>query len=390
MPAKYLICRRIPCDLELSTATIDDLWIEHRTLTNQFLQLWDEVRSEKVNVSDLTVHDSSLLDLTVELAQRMLAKCNFCEWHCKVNRSEVTKLGTCQLESTSRVSTYFHHRGEEIIYRGTEGSGTIFFTSCNMRCAFCQNGDISKDKGNGTIITPEQLAQTAWLLRMEGCHNINFVGGEPTIHLHTIMKAIKLLGNVPSERDLFSIIPMKADVVIPYDINPDRVKYNREEFNAPLLWNSNFYMSEETMTLLRPVIDIWLPDFKFGPGKCAVHLSRTPKYWKTVTRNHLMIYKWKEDFSIRHLIMPNHVECCTKPVLDWINEKIPGTHVNIMDQYHPDFFTNPRTPDYNPKYEDISRFPTREEVLEAFRYAKTLNVNFEPLTFEKNMTGLRI
>src|SRR5262249_28144799 len=78
----------------------------------------------------------------------------------------------------SRVSSHFHHTGEELFYRGTEGSGTIFFTSCNMRCAFCQNGDISTDKDNGEETDPRTLAAMAWTLRREGCHNINWVGGE--------------------------------------------------------------------------------------------------------------------------------------------------------------------------------------------------------------------
>ena len=94
------------------------------------------------------------MDLNVELVNPMLAHCNFCRWNCQVDRSVQTvgaasgvaktkKHGTCQLESTSKVSNYFHHRGEGLVFRGIMGSGTIFFTSCNMRCTFCQNGDIS-------------------------------------------------------------------------------------------------------------------------------------------------------------------------------------------------------------------------------------------------------
>src|SRR5262249_22214147 len=85
--------------------------------------------------------------------------------------SQVAKFGACKLASASRVSSYFHHTGEELFFRGTEGSGTIFFTSCNMRCAFCQNGDISTDKDNGEESNPRTLAAMAWTLRREGCHN---------------------------------------------------------------------------------------------------------------------------------------------------------------------------------------------------------------------------
>ncbi len=135
-----------------------------------------------------------MLELCRELAYRMLAHCNFCPWNCRVDRVAGTKFGACKLASGSRVSSYFHHTGEELFYRGTQGSGTIFFTSCNMRCAFCQNGDISTDKDNGEETDPRTLAAMAWTLRREGCHNINWVGGEVVIHLHAIVDAIALLG----------------------------------------------------------------------------------------------------------------------------------------------------------------------------------------------------
>jgi putative pyruvate formate lyase activating enzyme len=86
----------------------------------------------------------------------------------------------------------------------------------------------------------------------------------------------------------------------------------RGEFNTPILWNSNMYMSLETLRILRELVDIWLPDFKFGNNKCAIRLSRTPWYFETVAENHRLIYGWGEDIVIRHLIMPGHVECCTK------------------------------------------------------------------------------
>ena len=146
----------------------------------------------------------SLLEIARELAYRMLSHCNFCPWDCRVDRVTGAKLGACKLASGSRVSSHFHHTGEELFYRGTQGSGTIFFTSCNMRCAFCQNGDISTDKDNGEETDPRMLASMAWTLRREGCHNINWVGGEVVIHLRAIVVAIALLGRdftpSPAER----------------------------------------------------------------------------------------------------------------------------------------------------------------------------------------------
>ena len=83
---------------------------------------------------------------------------------------------------------------------------------------------------------------------------------------------------------------------------------------------------------------MWLPDFKFGPGRCAMSLAKTPWYWETVTGNLAHIHDCGENFTIRHLVMPNHVECCTYPVLDWLAEHMPEVPINIMDQYHPDNF----------------------------------------------------
>src|SRR5499427_9965769 len=106
--------------------------------------------------------------------------------------------------------------------------------------------------------------------------------------------------------------------------------------HAPMLWNSNFFITLESMKILRVLTDVWLPDFKFGPGRCAMVLAKTPWYWETVTRNLGLIAEWGEDYSIRHLVMPNHVQCCTYPVLEWIAEHVPAAPVNVMAQFHPD------------------------------------------------------
>ena len=155
-----------------------------------------------------------------------------------------------------------------------------------------------------------------------------------------------------------------------------------------MLWNSNFFMTAEAMKILRLLIDVWLPDFKFGPGRCATRLAKTPWYWETVTENLELIEDWGEDLSIRHLVMPNHVECCTVPVLDWIAGNMPGVPVNVMDQYHPDTFTDPCTSNYHDKYEDLSRRPTAVEIESAYRHAAARGVAFEATTYEKHRRRL--
>ena len=333
MPAKYLISRSIPCKFtDLTSIDEQKLWEEFTNLTEVFLENWKIIRSKETDIiTELNQQKkTSLMDLTVELVKRMLKHCNFCRWNCQIDRSiqqtvnedniscqtrRQKKRGTCQLESTSKVSGYFHHRGEELIFRGTNGSGTIFFTSCNMRCSFCQNGDISTDKENGILITPNNLALMIWQLRMEGSHNINWVGGDPTIHLHTIIQAISMLDSfkkdwINNSKDLNYIESVKSDKYFSNSHYDSKYAFYKQSiFNSPQLWNSNFFMSSEAMSILRTLMDAWLPDFKFGPGKCALDLSRTPWYWKTVINNLKLLHEWGEDFIIRHLIMPKNNEC---------------------------------------------------------------------------------
>ena len=270
MPAKFRIAATIPVTLPVDDAPEEALWRELERLTSVFLERCAAIR-EGDEPLGARAEGPSLLDLCRVLAYRMLAHCNFCRWNCRVDRTRGAKFGACKLAASTRVSTYFHHPGEELVYRGTAGSGTIFFTSCNMRCAFCQNGDISTDKDNGEVTDARMLAAMAWLLRAEGAHNINWVGGEVTIHLHTIVEAIALLGGgfEPSRADLARALPTKSDRMFSYDIDPEQAGYEGA-FNAPMLWNSNFFMTDEAMRILRLLTDVWLPDFKFGPGRCAM------------------------------------------------------------------------------------------------------------------------
>ncbi|MGI9382833.1 MAG: radical SAM protein [Methyloligellaceae bacterium] len=381
-PAKFRIAATIATDLDVGGSHEDALWAELDRLTPIFLTRWDEIR-EGAPLPDMAV-GPSLLELCRELAYRMLAHCNFCPWNCRVDRLAGTKLGACKLAAGARVSTHFHHTGEELVFRGTGGSGTIFFTSCNMRCAFCQNGDISTDKDNGDEVDARTLAAMAWTLAREGCHNINWVGGEVVIHLHVIVDAIALLGRgfTPNRAELARARRTKADHFFWFEEVPDAARYEGG-LNVPILWNSNFFMTEEAMRILRPLTDVWLPDLKFGPGRCAITLARTPRYWETVTRNIALLAEWGEDFTIRHLVMPNHVTCCTYPVLEWIAERVPAAPVNVMAQFHPDNFCDPGSHKYRDRYAEVARRPTRAELGNSYRRARELGLAFETTTFER-------
>jgi putative pyruvate formate lyase activating enzyme len=384
MPAKFRIAATIPVGLSLDNAPEEALWRELERLTPPFLERWAGIRDGREALG-ARADGPSLLDLCRALAYRMLAHCNFCRWNCRVDRTRGARFGACKLAAPTRVSTYFHHPGEELVYRGVAGSGTIFFTSCNMRCAFCQNGDISTDKDNGEVTDARTLAAMAWLLRAEGAHNVNWVGGEVTIHLHTIVEAIALLGGgyEPSQADLAKALPTKSDRAFSYGLDPEQASYDGA-FNAPMLWNSNFFMTDEAMRILRLLTDVWLPDFKFGPGRCAMSLAKTPWYWETVTGNLLRLRAWGENLTIRHLVMPNHVECCTYPVLDWIAEHMPDVPVNVMDQYRPDNFCDPSSSSYRPQYSQIARRPKASEIRDAYRHAEQLGLRYETVTFERS------
>jgi len=379
LPAKYRIAARIPAGVSLA-APEPELDEALAAGTAAFLARRARILAGESLCGPIAA--PSLLDLVAEIARRALARCDYCAWHCAVDRTRAGKAGVCRLALESRVSAHFHHHGEEEVWRGRHGSGTVFFASCNMRCAFCQNGDISADRDNGEPVSPRTLATIAGLLRREGCHNVNWVGGEPTVHLHTILEAIALLpGLVPTDAELAAAAVTKADAVRPAAAGNDRPC--GDELNAPMLWNSNFYHSERAARLLRLVMDAWLPDFKFGPGRCALALARTRCYWETVTGNLLRLREWDEEYTIRHLVMPGHLECCTVPVLDWIATHLPDAPVNIMDQYHPDQACLPGHPRFEERYRPLARRISRAEFEAALAHARRLGLRHAALSLER-------
>ena len=257
-PAKFRIAATVATNLDPAAANEEALWAELERLTPVFLARWEAIRAGAPlpEPSD----GPSLLELCCELAYRMLAHCNFCRWDCRVDRCKGVKLGAgSRLRLKGEQPFPSHRRG--VVDRGVSGSGTIFFTSCNMRCAFCQNGDISTDKDNGEEVDARVLAAMAWTLRREGCHNINWVGGEVVIYLHTIAHAIALLGRgfVPSTAGVERARSTKADRFLPFLREvPEFAEYGGG-FNVPILWNSNFFMTPELMKILRILTDVWMP-----------------------------------------------------------------------------------------------------------------------------------
>ncbi|HDD63968.1 MAG: pyruvate formate lyase-activating protein [Thermoprotei archaeon] len=339
-PAKYLIVKRVEVNDDIDDMSYEELWNLHDKISNEFTRIYGEIVREEILPENLDKYLSkpkvSFLDLKIKLVNIMIRSCILCEWRCKVNRLKGQR-GACGLNSETRVASYFHHWGEEA---PLVPSGTIFFTGCSFKCVFCQNWDISTRPENGELVSPEKLAEIATRLRISGARNINYVGGNPDQHLHTIISSLKYM-----------------------------------DINVPLLWNSNFYMSLESMKLLRDIIDIWLPDFKYGNNNCALRLSKVKNYFEVVSRNHRIACN-TSDIIIRHLVLPNHLDCCTIPVLEWIAKNCPNALVNVMDQYHPDHLVLT----YPERYKDIARRLRSDEIARAFEVAEELGLVFKPIS----------
>jgi putative pyruvate formate lyase activating enzyme len=308
--AQYLYCKLIPVRFTQTEST-NKLWCTH----DKALQM--------MNVQN-TAPKQSLLDLKIELANRLFQSCSFCEHTCKVDRRITT--GKCGVKESHIASEFLHHGEETMLVP----SYTIFFSGCTLQCVFCQNWDISQIPC-GTTIEPHRLAIAIEQRKKQGARNVNWVGGDPTSNLLYILRVLKHLDS-----------------------------------NIAQVWNSNMYCSEETMKLLHGAIDVYLTDFKYGNDSCAKRLSKVDGYTTVVKRNHILAYRHGEVI-IRHLVLPNHRECCSKPIIKYIAENLPNTFVNIMAQYRPEYKAN--------EYHDISRPVSLEEVVQIEEYAESLGIH---------------
>jgi len=308
--AKYLLCKNIQVKYDKNKST-GYLWKIHDEALKNF------------KVKDIQP-SQSLLDLKIEIADRIFQNCCFCERRCGVNRNK--KAGNCGVKK-SFVSSEFLHIGEE---RVLVPSHTVFFSGCTFHCVFCQNWDISQSN-SGFFIEPSKLVNIISKRKSQGSKNVNWVGGDPTPNVLYILQILKNL-----DEDIAQI------------------------------WNSNMYCSLEAMKLLDGVIDLYLTDFKYGNDECASRLSIVDNYTNIVKRNHLKASE-NGDVIIRYLVMPNHIECCSKPIIKWISKNLSNVVVNIMGQYRPDYHAF--------EYNDISRPVDIDEVISVKEYAEKLNVN---------------
>jgi putative pyruvate formate lyase activating enzyme len=296
-PAKFRIAKLLPSDFERASS-IDELWSFHNKQTIEFTHLQEEVDSRQKSLEEIKPPKTSFLDLKIEIASRILKCCRFCVRRCSVNRLE-GEIGYCKCGPQITVSSMFEHMGEE---PELVPSGTIFTLGCTVRCLHCQNWTISQWYEVGEIYTPKRLALAVEQLRADGCRNANLVGGEPTPWLQQWLQTFKYV-----------------------------------MVNIPVVWNSNSYYSEETAKLLAGFADIYLLDFKYGSNECAERISNAPHYWEVCTKNHFYA-KEHGELIVRVLVLPGHLECCTKNILSWIAENLGrNTRINLMFQYRPEW-----------------------------------------------------
>jgi len=274
---------------------------------------------------------------------KALACCKICPHECGVDRTAGGK-GFCRTGNKPVISSFGPHFGEERELVGSGGSGTIFFTACNLACKFCQNHDISQ-QDDGREISVKKLAEIMLSLEARGCSNINFV--TPTHQLPMILDAL----------------------VIALDKGLD----------LPLVYNSGGYEKVETIQDLEGVIDIYMPDLKWGNNALGEKYSGISDYFDRISESILEMHRQTGSLTtnsrdvavrgllIRHLVMPN-LEKNSEQVLSFIAEELPlDTYINIMDQYHPAYMAS--------DLPDISRRLKIKEYLHAVEYAKKLGLH---------------
>lgn len=290
---KAELCKSVEIEFR-ENSPLEELWEIHDNAMREFRKL--EIEAEKSisenYVSEIKIErkEKNLLDLKIAIADKIFEHCIFCERRCRVNRKR-GKTGFCGVLE-ARIASKFMHHGEE---PELVPSYTIFFSGCNFMCRFCQNYDISQSI-TGVYYPPEAIGREIDSVK---ARNVNFVGGEPTPNLNYILKVLKHSNKLAS------------------------------------VWNSNMYLTEEALKLLEGTQDVYLTDFKYGNNECAFKYSGVKNYFDVVSRNHKLAAK-QGEVIVRHLVLPNHVECCTENVVKFVAEELGReTRFNLMFQYRP-------------------------------------------------------
>lgn len=271
------------------------------------------------------------------VARQSLRACDLCECRCGTNRLAPLQgqRTPCGLGDASHCFKRHLSYAEEI---EIVPSYMVYFAGCNFRCRFCVQAPTCFDPVRGELVQPGALAEECARQIDGGAKTINLLGGEPSLHLHTILE-LAAAAHTP----------------------------------LPLLLNSNFYMTPEVLDLLDGVIEYYVADFKFGNDDCAARIAGVDRYVEVVTRN-LLIASRQSDAKliVRHLLMPGHLECCYKPVAQWMRDHLPGTQFQAGEGYVPAWraASSERAP-------ELSRTLSGREVARASEIRVQLRVNPE-------------
>ena len=273
---------------------------------------------------------------------KQLEKCTICPHKCNIDRSIGNK-GRCKCDDKIKIALASVHEYEEPCLSEINGSGTIFFTNCNLNCIYCQNYEISQQE-KGKEVSIEELAQIMIKQQEKGVNNINLV--TPTMYAYQIIEAIKIA--------------------------------RKNGLKIPIVYNTNGYENVETIKALNGYIDIYLPDLKYYSNELGKKYSKVDNYFEIATEAIKEMYKqvgtaqfdkngiMQKGIIIRHLILPNHIQN-TKHVLKWIKENMPeDTYVSIMAQYFPTYKAK--------EDEIINRKLTNKEYKEVEKYLYTLGL----------------
>jgi len=271
-------------------------------------------------------------------AYRHLEDCDLCARYCRVNRRKGTEGAVCRTGERAVVASYGAHHGEEDPLRGWAGSGTIFFSWCNLRCVFCQNWDISQ-RGIGREVEPREIADMMLALQAEGCHNVNLVSPS-----HVVAQIIAAVRDAAARG-----------------------------LRLPLVYNTGGYDSPEALALLDGIVDIYMPDMKYGDSALARKYSKVRNYVEVnraaVKEMHRQVGDLVLDergiaqrgLLVRHLVLPHGI-AETGEVLRFLAEQVSAkTYLNLMDQYRPCYRAD--------EFPELERPVTGEEYREALAIA---------------------
>ena len=272
---------------------------------------------------------------------KILEKCAICPHNCGINRLN-NQIGRCKSKDTVKVALYSTHNFEEPCISGKKGSGTVFFSNCNMNCVFCQNYEISQ-QGKGKEISIEELAEIFIKQQEKDVENINLV--TPTSYVPQIIETIKIA--------------------------------RKNGLKLPIVYNTNGYEKVETLKMLEGYVDIYLPDFKYSDDELGKRLSKVDNYFEIATEALKEMYRqtgkavfngegiMQKGMIIRHLVLPNHI-LNSRRVLKWINENMHDVYVSVMAQYFPTYKAK--------EIDDINRKLTKEEYEQIENYLYRLDL----------------